>query len=122
MYIIKTKMRIKEPGFFGADVIITVKGVDRSFGPGGFSVGGWDETAEARIETGGPKVKGPHVYIYGLCSVIDNHGGTAAIHDKARDEGKFFSVEAGDNLEIHGMVFKVGLDYMKHPTLTKISE
>jgi hypothetical protein len=119
MKVVKTEAKRREPGFFKSEAIITVAGVDSSFGPGGFSIGGWDETAYARVDHGAPLVKGPHVYIYGLCSVIDNHGGTGAIHDKAKAEENFFNVEVGDELEINGLVYVVGLTDRRYPTLTE---
>lgn len=70
----------------------SVQSVSSSYGPGGFVVG----IAE-NGETG---------WLSGLASVIDNHGGTGAEIDAAKDAGLFIqSVSIGDVFEIDGKSF-----------------
>lgn len=111
-----------EPGFFKSEAILVIAGADRSFGPGGFAVGGWSEQAEARIHHGGPKVRGPHAYVIGRPGVIDTHGGTAAEHAEARAERRFFEVGTGDELVIDGQLYRLQLDGRRYPRLARVLE
>ena len=72
-----------------------------------FNVGHVPVGEESRKEFGGPMVPGPWAYTYGLCSVIDNHGGTGAEIAKAKDEGRGLEVKDGDLLRVAGHVYTV---------------
>lgn len=51
-------------------------------------LGGWTRLGTGRIEFGGPLVPGPVAYSFGLCVVIDNHGGTGAESERMQAEGR----------------------------------
>jgi hypothetical protein len=68
--------RWEEGHFQGRGLIFLIAGSNNS---PGWGIGGWDETGEGRLVTGGPKVRGPHAYFVALCGVIDNYGGTGAV-------------------------------------------
>lgn len=117
---IETTEHEREPGFFRSPVILRVAGADRAYGPGGFAIGGWTAEAEARTYHGGPLVRGPHAYVFGLCGVIDTRGGTAREHAEARAEGRLIDVEAGDELVIAGETYRVRIDRRRIPHLDRI--
>ena len=64
----------------------------------GFGLGYVGPDGECRREHGGPIVPGPYAYAYGLCGVIDNHGGTGAEIARERAAGQVLEVEPGDVL------------------------
>lgn len=112
-------------GHFKSDAILLIEGASRSGGPGGWAVGGWDETAEGRIEHGGPMVRGPYAYIIGLSSVIDNYGGTGTEWRRAEESGRLFRLRAGDKLSVNGTVYVLKLDKgffnRGYPVLEKVA-
>lgn len=83
--------------------IRNVEGVDRSYGPGGFSIGITPEGREGRRVSNGDPVPGPWGYLVGLAGVIDNHGGTRRELDEAKAEDRYIeSVAEGDEFLIDG--------------------
>lgn len=115
---IETLSERNEPGHYTSDAIVIVEGADRSYGPGGWAVGGWTKEAEGRIVDGGPMVRGPHAYLYGRCGVIDTRGGTGAEHARAADQGRLHHVADGDVLVIDGVEWRIKI---RHP-LARIPE
>jgi hypothetical protein len=82
-------------------IIGRIEGADSSYGPGGFAVGVIREGQSGRRTDHGPLEEGPWGYVYGLAGVIDNSGGTGAIHERARERGNWLeSVKDGDVLII----------------------
>lgn len=82
-----------------------------------FGVGGWTAEGKGRLIFKGPLVPGPQAYLFGKCSVIDNHGGTGAIEARLREAGLRFDVNIGDTLVIEGSRFLVE-GTPTYPTLT----
>jgi hypothetical protein len=107
-----------EIGHFRSEATIIVEGADPLGGPGGWLVGGWDEYGEGRTEFQGVLVKGPYAFITGRAGVIDNHGGTGAIHSKAKADGLLFRVRALDTLVLAGIAFLLTVDKRGYPHLT----
>lgn len=56
----------------------------------------------ARKDHGGPEVPGPWASAYGLCAVIDNHGGTAREAADRQAAGLEHTVHVGDEIVIAG--------------------
>lgn len=102
-------------------LIFRIANANRAGGPGGWGIGGWDETGSGRLVCGGPLVSGPVAYFYGLASVLDNRGGTRAIHESADESGRLFDVSAGDTVVINGIAFVVSLDSRGYPSLKRAS-
>ena len=75
-----------------------------------YGIGAVPRGASARKEQGGPMVPGPWAYVYGLSSVIDNHGGTGAERQRKLAEGTEHDVAEGDRLEIDGMTYALRID------------
>lgn len=93
-----------EPGHFKAEETLTLIHRGLPFRSG---VGGWDSTGEGRLVQDGPMVKGPILFGFGLCSVIDNHGGTAKQREDNLASGMEIDVEEGDLVEFAGATFVV---------------
>lgn len=72
-----------------------------------FHVGHVPEGEEGRKEYGGPKVPGPWAYAFGLCTVIDNHGGTGLDIAKDKAAGLWLDVADGDEIEVAGHDYTV---------------
>lgn len=70
-------------------------------------VGYVDETGTCRRVFEGPILPGPYAFAFGLATVIDNHGGTAAEADRNRAAGTEYDVEHGDRLVLGTNVFRV---------------
>lgn len=70
-----------------------------------YKIGGVPKGCEGRKEHGGPMVAGPWHFIFGLASVIDNHGGTGAEMAKAREAGMVLDLAPGDRLVIDGLSY-----------------
>lgn len=71
---------------------------------------GWVARGESgRKVCHGPMVPGPWAYAYGLCTVIDNSGGTGAESARLREAGMEFDVDVGTLLEIDDTVYAVGI-------------
>ncbi len=109
--------RYDDAGHYESEAVVTVEGTAIGAGPGGFGVGGWTAEGKGRLVTGGPEVQGPHGFIFGLCGVIDNHGGTAAIRERKRAQGLLIEAKAGDILEMHGDRFEIKVDAHGYPRL-----
>lgn len=88
------------PGKFSGTQTLRIAGSSRAGGPGGWKVGGWDETTKSRPETGGPMVPGPVAYIFGLCAVLSSE-------PLEREEEVY--LEAGDVLKIDGEEYVLSL-------------
>jgi len=81
-----------------------------------FAVGVVVKGAEGRRDFGGPMVPGPWAYAFGLCTVIDNHGGTGAEAERNRAANTEHTINDGDLLELDGNVYKirvVGREHLK---------
>lgn len=72
-----------------------------------YAVGGVPKGRSGRKENGGPLVPGPWHYMFGLCTVIDNYGGTGAEMAKARAENRVYDIEPGTKLEIDGLKYVI---------------
>ena len=107
-------------GHFKSEAIILIQGSSGAGGPGGWFVGGWDNSGEGRTEFQGELVKGPHAYIGGRASVLDNHGGTGAVWKRAEAEGLLFRLKAGEPVAIHGTVYRLSLCKRGYPSLTAV--
>lgn len=105
-------------GHFKSEATFLIKDSSRSGGPGGWGLGCWDETGEGRLVSGGDMVRGPCAFLYGLCSVIDNNGGTGRLHSEALANGLLFRVESGDTLVMEGTEYTLTLDGRGYPHLT----
>ncbi len=95
-------------GHYDSNAILKIKTPrERHFAPGGWSIGGWDKTAEGRVVDHGPLVPGPYAFVFGLAGVIDasRRGGTFGEHSRAKEAGRYFEVEDGDTLEIAGETY-----------------
>ena len=77
--------------------------------PKRFGVGFVPEGDEGRKFMHGPMVPGPWAYAFGLCSVIDNHGGTGAERARNLKAKTEFDVAEGDKVEIDGVLFTVAI-------------
>jgi hypothetical protein len=75
-----------------------------------YGIGAVPRGSEARKVTGGPMVPGPWAYVYGLSSVIDNHGGTGAERARKLAEGTEHDIAEGDLLEIDGVTYALRID------------
>lgn len=87
--------------------IFIVSDAGRRLNAAGFSIGIIPEGFAHRQVCQGPLVPGPWGWIGENCAVIDDCGGTGAINDKARQEGRLFEVEVGDILEIDGNHYRI---------------
>lgn len=65
------------------------------------------EGCAARKDHGGPQVPGPWAGAHGLCTVIDNFGGTAREAADRVAAGLEYVVNVGDVVEIEGVHFTV---------------
>lgn len=112
--------RFDEPGLFQAPggFRISVRGTCNRW----YGLGGWDETTAMRTVMNGPLVQGPQAYLYGLATVIDNHGGTGREVREVREAGMVVEAEIGDILNIDGHRYVVGKDWSRHANLTLISD
>ena len=72
-----------------------------------FGLGFVPKGDEGRQVFQGEMVPGPWAYAFGLCSVIDNHGGTGAERQRNLEAGTEHDVEAGDTVIIDGNSYEV---------------
>ena len=107
-------------GHFKSEATLIIEGASRDGGPGGWRPGGWNAEGEGRVVFQGPMVKGPVGYIFGLCLVLSDRGGTGAEHREAESKGLMFRVKAGDILVLDGMSFTLSLDSQRYPHLTAL--
>ncbi len=96
-------------GTYASDAILRIKGANKAGGPGGWSIGGWDENTEERLAFSGPLVRGPVAYAYGIGAAISTNGGTAKEWFDAGSRGLLFEVEEGDTLVIDGAEYTLAL-------------
>lgn len=92
--------------------------------PQRFGLGGWTAAGEGRLITQGPMVKGPYLYAFGLCVVMDNHGGTGKEHDDGVKAGTEIEIVDGDIVVHEGVAYKArvevrGYDRYLHFTVIK---
>ena len=106
-----------DPGHLDSTAIILVEGSNNRAGHG---LCAWTEDGQGRLVFQGPKVKGPHASLFGLCGVIDNHGGTGAENKRAEREGRLFRVKSGDVLEVCGVAYSLSLCPRGYPKLRPI--
>jgi hypothetical protein len=95
--------------FYGArsDAFVVCKEARNTF----FSFGGWPKGMQHRLETGGPMVDGPQMYLAGRATVICGHGrGTGYDIEQAKSEGRYFEVVPGDTLVWGKARFTVALN------------
>jgi len=111
-----------DDGHYECAAIFRVKGSSRAGGPGGWGFGGWGADAIGRVSHGADPVAGPHGYLFGRCSVIDNCGGTRAEHGRAAAEGRLFDVNPGDIIVAAGERFRVDLSPRGYPKLVHLKE
>jgi len=82
---------------------------------------GWGlvpEGKEGRKVFQGPMVPGPWGFLYGLCTVMDNHGGTGREMELLRERGLVIEVKDNDILVLNGTPHIVGPEGHYHPRLT----
>ena len=99
-HFIPTNARPADKGHFESPVLLTYR--DR---PSRYKVGGWDKTGEGRIEHGGPKVAGPHVFTYEATYV--DHADSKREYDSLVAKGLVKTVQPGDLLVIAGTRYVV---------------
>lgn len=78
------------------------------------------EGGASRRVTEGPLVPGPHAATFGLCSVIDNHGGTGRDIDEAKTAGLWVEVAEGDVLDIEGTLYRIRIVRREYLALDRI--
>lgn len=92
--------------YLTSDHTIAVRGTGRGFNRR-FGIGAMPADMSGRQVTGGPLVPGPWAFAFGLCSVIDNHGGSAREAAEKRAAGTEHVVDFGDELVIDGHAYTV---------------
>lgn len=98
---------------------LQIEGAENGFA--GYGFGMIPAGRSGRKETHGPLVPGPWAYAFGLCAVIDNHGGTGADGARGRVEGTCFTVKPGDLLRMADtLTVVVTLDARRYPVLTVV--
>lgn len=107
-----------DKGHFASEATLLVEGATPGGGPGGWMVGGWDQTGEGRVEFQGPMVPGPYAFITGRAGVIDCNGGTGRLHREAEAQNLMFRVKAGDTVVLAGIEFTLSVDRRGYPHLT----
>ena len=80
--------------------VMFIEGFDGSYN--GYSFLHVDAGMRARKDSGGPLVPGPWAQVYGRCTVIDNHGGSAAENARLSETGLIFEAEVGDLIDFVG--------------------
>jgi len=81
--------------------------VVNGWGGAGFGVGRVKRHEMGRREHGGALIPGPYNYAYGIASVIDCYGGTAAEMKRLHAEGLLLRVNIGDRIHINGVVCEI---------------
>lgn len=84
----------------------------------GWGLCAWTAEGAGRIVFQGPMVQGPYASLFGLCSVIDNHGGTGREMRDAEAAGQLFRVEPGDTIVLEGVRYTVSVCPRGYPELT----
>jgi hypothetical protein len=79
--------------------------------PGGrrFGVGGIPKGQTGRKISQGPLVPGPWAFTFGLCTVIDNYGGTGAEIERNEKANREHAVLDGDIVVFDGRKYTVAL-------------
>ncbi len=72
-----------------------------------FHIGHVAEGENGRQEYQGPLVPGPWAYGFELCTVIDNHGGSARENAEAKAAGRYLDVADGDVISVAGHRYRV---------------
>ncbi len=109
-------LETREHGDYKSNAIIfRIAGSENS---AGYGFGGWDASGSGRIIFGGPIVQGHHAFLFGLASVIDNHGGTCREHREAEADGRLFNAESGDVVSINGAEYALSLCSRGYPKLS----
>jgi len=75
-----------------------------------FGLGFVAEGDEGRQEMHGPLVPGPWAYAFGLCTVIDNYGGTGREAAEREEAGLEHEVSAGDVVVVGGHRYTVRIE------------
>jgi len=110
----------EDVGHFTSSAIIRVSG-QRNWHT--CSVGGWTEKGEGRIVHGGPKVKGPHAYLFGNGICMTNNpkvSGTSADIRRAKDANRYYDLSPGDIVRLEGTEYCVGINRNGFPALAKV--
>lgn len=76
-----------------------------------FSLGGWTEEGEGRIEFGGPIVKGPHAYMFGL---------DVAVTAWRQPDERAILIAEGHEITVGGTTYRVKTANNKNYRLEKI--
>lgn len=90
------------PGASYHDNRLIVDGFTTTFG-----IGHVPEGESGRKQSHGCLVPGPWAFVYGLATVIDNRGGTAADIARQRREGKLVEAKLGDILIVAGHEYRI---------------
>jgi hypothetical protein len=80
-----------DQGMWSSEAVIVVSGTR-------YGVGYCDDTSTWNQGPGLPRKQGRDAFLYGLSSVIDNHGGTGAEMERLRGRGLVVEAQAGDHL------------------------
>lgn len=92
------------------EVVLVVNEKSRIGGgnvPTRYGVGGVAKGQKGRKEFGGPMIAGPWHYVFGLCTVIDNYGGTGAEMAEKRAANLVVEVELGEVILIDGIKYVI---------------
>lgn len=95
--------------------------VEGSNNPSGWRIGGWTKDGEGRKVDGGLIEAGLYAFAFGLCTVIDNHGGTGAEIDRARRKGLLIEARPGDKLKLPGGVYRIVLCPRRYVLLSPLA-
>ena len=90
----------------GRDRVIVIPGAANERNGYGFV----SPEGESRRVSGGPILPGPHLYAYGLATVIDNFGGTGAEMRRLEAEGGVTTLTEGDTVEVMGHTFVLRME------------
>lgn len=92
-----------------------------------FGLGGWTAEGRGRVVDQGPEIPGPHAYLFPLsvCIADNPEMSTGADIRRSKDAGRFFTLRAGDLVEIAGTVFRLTIPprrgYVQYPRLEVVS-
>lgn len=87
-----------------------------------FGIGFIPQGCEERQVIQGPMVPGPWAYCYGLCTVIDNHGGTGSEMRSLEERGLVHHIERDDIVVVDGTRHLVEATRNGYPSLTVLEE
>lgn len=88
-----------------------------------FKLGGWDATGAGRIVDGGPMVQGPHLYGFGRSSIMaaNPEMSTGGMLRRAKADGQFISMRAGDLIRVAGATFAWRLERREYVKFTRVA-